>query len=418
LTQLADISPVLTETPERADEDAATLYDCYGPRIREYCYGQLRDRLEADDAVQSTFLYAFTLLRRGETPRKPLPWLYTIAHNVCRTRRRALKRRSRVESSVDLADVQETIGRNDPPHEDLVNLATSLAALPLSQRTALLLREWQGLSYSEIAVELGLTESAVEAVLFRARRNLARKLQYVSDRAATIAGAALLLPSLRRLSPFGPAARTATATAVLVGTAALVPFADTPRATRAAEPAVTRSSPPQPSESPNVPLRTEAPAEPKIATSAHVAPLDAVTVQIGTQAAASFPPPQPDAVPVPTPGGGSVAPAPAPAPVSVAVPTTPSAPDAPPVAAPAAAPEPPQAVTGAGQTVVDTTTDVVATVQATAGTVENTAGNAVDTVTSTVSTVANQATSTLQQLPTVPSSLESPPQNTPLPGLP
>ena len=82
MSQLADSPLLLTESPERADEDAATLYDCYGDRIREYCYGQLRDRQEADDAVQSTFLYAFTLLRRGETPRKALPWLYTIAHNV------------------------------------------------------------------------------------------------------------------------------------------------------------------------------------------------------------------------------------------------------------------------------------------------------------------------------------------------
>jgi RNA polymerase sigma factor (sigma-70 family) len=397
LSQLADTSPVLTESPARADEDAATLYDCYCDRIREYCYGQLRDRQEADDAVQSTFLYAFTLLRRGETPRKPLPWLYTIAHNVCRTRRRALKRRSRVESGVDLDAVQETIGRSDPQHEDLAHLASSLAALPLSQRTALLLREWQGLSYAEIALELGLTESAVEAVLFRARRNLAKKLQYVTDRAATVAGAVLLLPSLRRLSPFGPAARTATVAAVLAGSTALLPFADTPRATRAAEPAVTRSSPPAP-ERTGVRLRADS-TEPRIASSPQDTPVADVTAAGGTGTEATAPNSAPSSAPA------SATP-------------MPSVSSAPSLVAPAAASARPQAVADTVKTTLDTTNNVVSTVQTTAGTVVNTLATATDTVTSTASTVTSAAPSAVPQLPTVPSPIESPPQNTPLPGLP
>jgi RNA polymerase sigma factor (sigma-70 family) len=410
LSQLTDNSPVLTETPEHADDDAATLYDCYSNRIREYCYGQLRDRQEADDAVQSTFLYAFTLLRRGETPRKPLPWLYTIAHNVCRTRRRALKRRSRVESGVELDAVQETIGRNDPPHEDLAHLASSLAALPLSQRTALLLREWQGLSYGEIAVELGLTESAVEAVLFRARRNLAKKLQYVSDRAATVAGAVLLLPSLRRLSPFGPAAKTATVTAVLVGTTALLPFADTPRTTRGAESAVTHSSPPAP-EGPGVRLSVDATGS-QITRSPQDTPGAHVTVAAGTGTETAAPNSAPSAAPAPAPAAAGETSAPA------AASTTPSVSGVPSLVTPAAAPAPPQAVGQPVQTTLDTTNNVVSTAQTTVGAVENTVANAADTATSAASTVTSAVASAVPQLPTVPSPIESPPQNTPLPGLP
>jgi len=382
LSQLADTSPILTETPARADEDAATLYDCYGTRIREYCYGQLRDRQEAEDAVQSTFLYAFTLLRRGETPRKPLPWLYTIAHNVCRTRRRALKRRSRVESSVDLDAVQETIGRPDPPHEDLAHLASSLAALPLSQRTALLLSEWQGLSYGEIAIELGLTESAVEAVLFRARRNLAKKLQYVTDRAATIAGTVLLLPSLRRLSPFGPAAKTAAATAVLVGGTALLPIADAPRATsRAAAPVVTYGSA-QALERTRVPLPTKHVTAPRLTTHVQDAATPLGNVSVPTAA---------ESVPS------------APTPPQTSAPTAPES-SAQSPGAPAAVPAPPQAVADS--------------VQRTAGKVENTVASATDTVTSIASAVTSDVVSAVPQPPTVPSLVQPPPQNTPLPGLP
>jgi len=99
---LSELLHVETTAPADADGDAAALYAQHRDRIREYCIGQLRDRQEAEDALQTTLLYAFTLLKRGTNPRRPLPWLYTIAHNVCRTRRRALKRRNRIESPVDL----------------------------------------------------------------------------------------------------------------------------------------------------------------------------------------------------------------------------------------------------------------------------------------------------------------------------
>jgi RNA polymerase sigma factor (sigma-70 family) len=225
LTALAHTPEVDTRTapapvaPASAPSDAAaTLYSLHRQRIYAYCVGQLRDRQEADDAVQSTFLYALALLQRGETPRAELPWLYTIAHNVCRTRRRALKRRSRLESAVDLETLNDSVGRNDPPREDLAGLGSSLAALPIAQRNALLLREWQGLSYAEIAVRLGLTESAVEAVLFRARRNLAQTLRRAGDRAASLTSIVMLIPGLRRLSPFTSTVKTAVAV-VAVGAA-------------------------------------------------------------------------------------------------------------------------------------------------------------------------------------------------------
>jgi RNA polymerase sigma factor (sigma-70 family) len=392
LSQLVD-SPLLTESPDHADEDVATLFDSYGARIRAYCYGQLRDRQEADDAVQSTFLYALTLHRRGETPRRPLPWLYTIAHNVCRTRRRALKRRSSIESNIDLDAVRETVGRTDPPHEDVVHLASSLSELPLSQRTALLLREWQGLSYAEIGMELGLTESAVEAVLFRARRNLAKKLQYVTDRAATVAGAVLLLPSLRRLSSFGPAAKTATAAAVLVGTTALLPFADAPRVTHGAAPRRPRVS------SPRALMR------PLLKPTAAVAGTHVTPMPIATAVPAAVPS-SPPPVPVPVQAPTSTTPAAAPgAPAPVSAMGNPTA--------------PPQAGVESVQTTLATTTnDVVSTAQATAANVKSTIAGATNTVTSTTSTVTGDVTSEVQQLPTVPSPIQSPPENTPLPSLP
>ncbi len=178
--------------------------------------------------MQSTFLYAFSSLQRGVAPCNELPWLFTIAHNVCRTRKRSLRRRSRLEAGIDIDSLCETVGRDDPSRDDLENLGDALAALPENQRRALLLREWQGLSYAEVATRMGLTESAVEAVLFRARRSFAQKFRAL-DRVASLG--ALVAGSLRRLGSLAGMGKAAAAT-VAIGLAAgtaLGPLVDSGR---------------------------------------------------------------------------------------------------------------------------------------------------------------------------------------------
>jgi hypothetical protein len=101
--------------------------------------------------------------------------MFAIAANVCRERRRSAWRRSRVEVVSD----DGLVGDRAAPersHEELSGVADALAELTPNQRRAILMREWQGLSYREIAAELSLSEGAVETLLFRARRSLARKL--------------------------------------------------------------------------------------------------------------------------------------------------------------------------------------------------------------------------------------------------
>ncbi len=212
-----------TETATRSgDALVAALYRAHRRRILAYCLSQLRDRQEADDAVQSTFVYALALVRRGDVPRSELPWLYTIAHNVCRTRRRALKRRGNVESAADLDALHERVGRTDPPGEDALGLISALSTLPPTQRTAFLMREWRGFSYTEVALALGLSESAVEALLFRARRSLAKTLQRATGVAASFATLPVLLRRARNLMPLTNTAKAAAVVALgtaVVGTA-------------------------------------------------------------------------------------------------------------------------------------------------------------------------------------------------------
>jgi RNA polymerase sigma-70 factor (ECF subfamily) len=162
------------ETRTDAGEGTRLLYERHGRSVFAYCLRQLRDRADAEDATQATFLNAFRSLQRGVQPELEQAWLYTIAGRVCANRRRANTRRSRVETPTDLHDVEAHVQPAEP--EDLSHLAQALAALPEQQRKALLMRETDGLTYREIAEALQLSQGAVEQLLFRARRSLAQTL--------------------------------------------------------------------------------------------------------------------------------------------------------------------------------------------------------------------------------------------------
>jgi RNA polymerase sigma factor (sigma-70 family) len=155
---------------------AGLLYERYSSKILGYCRRRLPSREEAEDAVQHTFLNAYRSLRTGVVPHAEAAWLYKIAENVCHERRRSAWRRSRIEIVSDDGELREAVAAPVTEHDELAGLADALAELTPNQRRAILLREWQGLSYREIAEELETTEAAIETLLFRARRSLARKL--------------------------------------------------------------------------------------------------------------------------------------------------------------------------------------------------------------------------------------------------
>lgn len=152
------------------------LYERYARQIFNFCLHRLGNREEAEDAAQTTFLNAFRGIQRGVTPEIEQAWLFKIAENVCLTRHRSAFRRRRVESPSDLDVIQEVVPSPQRDAETLIRLPDALVEMPDQQRRALLLREWQGLSYREIAEELELSQPAVETLLFRARRSLANGL--------------------------------------------------------------------------------------------------------------------------------------------------------------------------------------------------------------------------------------------------
>ena len=213
------------ESPPPAPEADFTrdLYERYAGQIYGYCLHKLGSREEAEDAVQNTFLNAFRGLRRGVVPQAESAWLFKIAENVCLSRHRSSFRRGRVETPSDLQAIQDVTPSPERRDDDLIGLEEALARMPESQRRAILLREWQGLSYREISEEMDLSQSAVETLIFRARRTLAQGLEdepktrrWKRMRQAADTGSILAL--LKTLFTTGATVK-AVATAVAVGTA-------------------------------------------------------------------------------------------------------------------------------------------------------------------------------------------------------
>jgi RNA polymerase sigma factor (sigma-70 family) len=159
-----------------AAEGARLLYEDYYDRIYGYCLYHLGSREEAEDAAQTTFLWAFRGLRRGVVPRAEDSWLFTIAKNACRARHRTRGRKRQREVISDPQLLADLTAAPAKEHEELIGLQDALARMPELQRRAILLREWRGLSYREIAAELDISGAAVETLIFRARRSLAELL--------------------------------------------------------------------------------------------------------------------------------------------------------------------------------------------------------------------------------------------------
>ena len=206
------------------------LYRQYGKQIYAYCLHQLRSREEAEDAVQTTFLNAFRGLQRGTTTSFEQAWLYKIAQNVCIARRSSSGRRLKLESPDDFEILQEVVPAEatavDRDTLELMGLEEALDSMPENQRKAILLREWQGLSYREIAAELDLSQGAVEMLIFRARRTLALALeqpeaatQKRTNKAKTGFSFGSLIAAMKSLFSTGAAVKMA---AVAVTTAAVV----------------------------------------------------------------------------------------------------------------------------------------------------------------------------------------------------
>ena len=166
------MTPILAR--QRPDRTLERLYKKHAGDVYRYALVVLRNPADAEDVTQTTFMNAYRAIERGERPRAPQNWLIAIAHNVCRQRFRQSQRRpNEVEFNESLAEAME----HDEDVVSAEDLRRALGHLAFNQRSALVMRELEGRSYQEIAEILGLSVSAVETLIFRARRALREQLE-------------------------------------------------------------------------------------------------------------------------------------------------------------------------------------------------------------------------------------------------
>jgi RNA polymerase sigma-70 factor (ECF subfamily) len=211
----------VVETGQLQREAAQGLYERFYPSVYRYALSQVRSPEDAEDATQNTFLRAFAALQRGVVPENEAAWLFKIAHNVCVSSKLAWLRRRRVETPRDLDELPGTPAAPELRSDELFGLDDALAAMPARLREAFLLREWQGLSYQEIADRLDTSRSAVETLIFRARRTLAAQLETPVRRVRQALGVGPLLAALRGLAGGGSLAVKAAAVAVVAAGAGI-----------------------------------------------------------------------------------------------------------------------------------------------------------------------------------------------------
>jgi RNA polymerase sigma-70 factor, ECF subfamily len=157
----------------RRTTDFDGLYRRHAPSVYRYAYAVLGNHADAEDVAQQTFLNAYRAIARGTKPRKAENWLLTIAHNEVRRHFRSTKGKA-LEVEFDERLAHPAPERSDP---SLADVLRALQHLPPPQRAALVMREFEGRSYAEIAQILNVTQSALEGLIFRGRRALAEHLE-------------------------------------------------------------------------------------------------------------------------------------------------------------------------------------------------------------------------------------------------
>jgi RNA polymerase sigma-70 factor, ECF subfamily len=169
------------------DEAACTeLVSEHQRMVIQLAMNLLGDRDEALDLSQEVFLRVFRTIHRFRGQSSLRTWIYRIAVNQARNRHRFWRRRHRADQvSLDehLATHGEFVSEGEATPERVLaqkelatRLQVALDRLPFDQRTAIVLREIDGLSYDEIAFSLGLAIGTVKSRLTRARQALRLEL--------------------------------------------------------------------------------------------------------------------------------------------------------------------------------------------------------------------------------------------------
>lgn len=172
------------------DEQAfRLLVERYQTMVINTCFGFIHDQEDAQDIAQDVFIEVLHSVNKFRNEAKISTWLYRIAVNKSlnyirsRNKFRWFRKTGEIYSNNDPVDPQITeVTDNDTPVSIIENkersetLHAAVNALPENQKIAFVLNKFEELSYKEIADVMNISLSAVESLIFRARKSLQKKL--------------------------------------------------------------------------------------------------------------------------------------------------------------------------------------------------------------------------------------------------
>ena len=154
-----------------------TIVDRYQGRLLGFCRQMLGSTEDAEDVLQEVFVNAYRAMLADDREINLRPWLYRIARNRCLNHLR--KPTADPQESMDLVPMVEAASTAEKVHnrEEFRQLLSDVGKLPETQRSALLLREMDAMSYEEIAQTMETSVPSIKSLLVRARISLAEASQ-------------------------------------------------------------------------------------------------------------------------------------------------------------------------------------------------------------------------------------------------
>jgi RNA polymerase sigma-70 factor (ECF subfamily) len=140
---------------------------------------------EARDATQETFLSAYRNLSKFRCEAKFSSWIYRIALNICNTKLRGRARGTvsiegqREDSGIEIAAALDDLGSNIQQQQITLHVRRALQAIPAEMRQVIIMKEYEGLKFSEIAEILSIPVSTVKTRMYTGLAELRKRLEHL-----------------------------------------------------------------------------------------------------------------------------------------------------------------------------------------------------------------------------------------------
>ncbi len=188
-----ELDQVLVERAQAGDKKAfGLLVEKYHRKLGRLLSRMLRDQAEVEDVVQESFIKAYRALHNFRGDSAFYTWLYRIGVNTAKNYLVSMKRKPQVLQDVEIEDVENFEGGSEMRNMETPETAlmtkqlgqtvnNAVESLPEELRTAITLRELEGLSYEEIANIMQCPIGTVRSRIFRARETIGTKLRPLLD---------------------------------------------------------------------------------------------------------------------------------------------------------------------------------------------------------------------------------------------